>query len=227
MNFSCQAILFDLDGVLVNSTAAVDRVWRRWAIKHELDSELVVNNAHGRRSIETIRLLAPTLDAECENEIVEAMEIADKEGVVAIAGARELLLSLPKERFTIVTSATRALAQVRLEAAGIPVPRRFITADDVVDGKPSPEPYLKGAALLGIPPRDCIVFEDTPAGIQAGQAAGMRVIAVESTYPADALTAADAIVGSLAEVAADHSIQELRIQISSAMSNMAHKGLPE
>jgi sugar-phosphatase len=214
VNFSCQAILFDLDGVLVDSTAAVERVWRRWAIKQELDADLVVKNAHGRRSIETIRLLAPTLDSERENEIVEGMEIADKDGVVAIAGARELLLSLPKERFTIVTSATRALAQARLEFAGFAIPKRFIAADDVVNGKPSPEPYLKGAALLGFPPEGCIVFEDMPAGIQAGQAAGMRTVAVRSTYPAEALAAADVTVGSLAEVAVDHNIEELRIQIS-------------
>jgi sugar-phosphatase len=218
VNFFCKAILFDLDGVLVDSTAAVERVWRRWAIEHELDAELVVKNAHGRRSIETIRELAPTLDAELENEIVEAMEIADKDGVVAIAGARDLLLSLPEERFTIVTSATRALAQARLEFAGLAVPKRFISADDVVNGKPSPEPYLKGAALLGISPEDCIVFEDTPAGVQAGHAAGMRTIAVRSTYAAEALTAADAIVGSLAEVAVDNNTEGLCIQISSAMT---------
>ncbi|MCU1309621.1 MAG: HAD-superfamily hydrolase subfamily variant 3 [Candidatus Angelobacter sp.] len=218
MNFSCQAILFDLDGVLVDSTAAVERVWRRWAIEHELDADFVVKNAHGRRSIETIRQLAPTLDAERENEIVEGMEIVDKDGVVAIAGARELLLSLPKERYTIVTSATRALAQARMEFAGLPLPERFISAEDVVNGKPSPEPYLKGAALLGIPPGNCIVFEDTPAGIQAGHAAGMRTIAVRSTYPAEALTAADASVGSLAEVAVDNNIEELRIQISRSRS---------
>jgi sugar-phosphatase len=213
VNFSCQAILFDLDGVLVDSTAAVERVWRKWAIKHALDPEFAVKNAHGRRSIETIRLLAPTLDAERENGIVEGMEIADKDGVVAIAGARELLLSLPTERFTIVTSATRALAQARLEFVGFAIPKRFITADEVVNGKPSPEPYLKGAALLGVLPEDCIVFEDTPAGVQAGHAAGMRTIAVKGTYPAEALTAADATVGSLAEVAVEDTIKELHIQI--------------
>jgi sugar-phosphatase len=214
VDLSCQAILFDLDGVLVDSTAAVERVWRVWANKHALDADCIVKNAHGRRSIETIQLLAPTLDAERENEIVERMEIADKDGVVAVTGARELLLSLPKERFTIVPSATRALAQARLEFAGFAVPKRFITADDVVNGKPSPEPYLKGAALLGFLPEDCIVFEDTPAGVQAGHAAGMRTIAVKGTYPAEALIAADATVGSLAEVALVYSNEELRVQIS-------------
>jgi sugar-phosphatase len=219
--FCCQAILFDLDGVLVDSTAAVERVWRKWAIEHDLNADYVVKHAHGRRSIETIRLVIPGLDAERENEIVEGMEIEDKDGVVAIAGARELLLNLPTERFTIVTSATRALAEARLEFAGLPVPKRFISADDVVNGKPSPEPYLKGAELLGFPAGDCIVFEDTPAGVQAGLSAGMKVIAVKSTYPAETLIAADAIVSTLAEVARGHTNEGLQIQISSAIPNAA------
>jgi sugar-phosphatase len=219
---TCKAILFDNDGVLVDSTAAAERVWRKWAIKHKLDGDYIARNAHGRRSIETIRLVAPSLDAERENDIVEGMEIADQEGVVAIAGARELLFSLPTERFTIVTSASRALAQARLEFAGLLFPKRFITGDDVVNGKPSPEPYLKGAALLGFPPESCIVFEDTPAGIQAGLSAGMRVIALRTTYPAETLTAAEAIIGSLAEVGVDINNEGLRIQISTAMPRAAH-----
>jgi sugar-phosphatase len=218
VTFLCKAILFDLDGVLVDSTAAVERVWQKWAIEHNLDPDYVVKHAHGRRSIETIRRVAPALDANRENEIVEGMEIEDKEGVIAIAGARELLLSLPAERFTIVTSATRALAIARLEFSGVPVPKRFITADDVVNGKPFPEPYLKGAALLGFLPDECIVFEDTPAGVQAGHAAGMRVIAVKTTYPAETLTAAEAIVGSLAEVAVTCKNDNLEIRMSSAKS---------
>ena len=222
MILTCKAILFDNDGVLVDSTAAAERVWRKWAIKHKLDADYIARNAHGRRSIETIRLVAPSLDAERENDIVEGMEIADQEGVVAIAGARELLFSLPTERFTIVTSASRALAQARLDFAGLPFPKRFITGDDVVNGKPSAEPYLKGAALLGFPPEDCIVFEDTPAGIQAGLSAGMRVIALRTTYPAETLTAAEAIIGSLAEVGVDINNEGLRIQISTAMPRAAH-----
>ena len=200
MRFSCQAILFDLDGVLVDSTVAVERVWRKWALEHNIDPEHVMDNAHGRRSIETIRSVAPQLDADRENLRVENMEIEDKEGIVPIPGALELLNSIPPNRFIIVTSATRALATARLQYAGLPVPERLVTADDVAEGKPSPEPYLKGAALLGFAPADCLVIEDTPAGVQSGKAAGMRVIALKTTYPATVLTAADAVLDSLVGV---------------------------
>jgi sugar-phosphatase len=200
--FRCKAILFDMDGVLVNSGNAVERVWRKWAVEHDLDPEYVIEHAHGRRSAETLRVVAPELEAGQENLKVEQMEIEDKEGIMAVPGAIELLRSLPPERFTIVTSATPALALARLQYVGIPIPVRFITADDVANGKPSPEPYLKGAALLGFVASDCLVFEDTPAGIRAAKAAGMRVIAVQTTYPAAELTAADAMIKSLAEIEA-------------------------
>ncbi len=202
MILTCQAILFDLDGVLVDSTLAVERVWRKWALEHNIDPDRVMDNAHGRRSIETIRSIAPQLNAEQENLKVENMEINDTEGVVAIPGALELLGGIPPDRFAIVTSATAALASTRLRCAGLSVPERLITADDVAEGKPSPEPYLKGAALLGFAPADCLVFEDTPAGIQAGKAAGMRVVALKTTYPATELTAADTVLDSLVDVRA-------------------------
>jgi sugar-phosphatase len=202
MIFCAQAILFDMDGVLMNSTPSVERVWRTWAVKHGLDPERVAPLAHGRRSIETIRAVAPGLDAKKENILVEQMEIDDKEGVTALPGAAELLAHLPPDRFAIVTSATRPLAVARLGYAGIPVPQHMITADDVIHGKPSPEPFLKGAILLGFAPADCLVFEDTPAGISSAQSAGMKVIALQTTYPADQLQAADAIIGNLADVKA-------------------------
>jgi sugar-phosphatase len=212
--FRCKAILFDMDGVLVNSGDAVARVWRRWAAEHKLDPQYVVGHAHGRRSAETLRIVAPELEAGQENLKVEQMEIEDKEGIIAVQGAIELLHSLPGDRFTIVTSATLALALARLQYVGIPFPARFITADDVVNGKPSPEPYLKGAALLGFAAQDCLVFEDTPAGITAGKAAGMQVIALQTTYPAGELTAADALVKSLAEVEARLKDGVLEIAVS-------------
>ena len=200
MTFTCQAILFDLDGVLVDSTLAVERVWREWARKHNVDAQLVLDNAHGRRSIETVRIVAPHLDAEQENVEIERMEIADKEGIVAIAGAQALLQSLPPDRFCIVTSATRALATARLQHAGLPVPERLVTADDVQEGKPSPRPYLKGAQMLSVAPADCLVFEDTPAGIAAGKAAGMRVIALDTTYLPKDLTEADVVLNNLSHI---------------------------
>ena len=212
--FTCQAILFDLDGVLVDSTLAVERVWRRWARQHQLDPERVLEHAHGRRSIETVRIVAPQLDAEQENLKVESMEIADKEDIVVIPGAPELLRSLPSDRFIIVTSATRALAAARLQYAGLAVPERLVTADDVAEGKPSPEPYLKGAALLGFAPEDCVVFEDTPAGVESGKAAAMRVIALDSTYSREDLRAAVAVVNSLAQVKAQFENGALRLTFS-------------
>lgn len=189
-----------MDGVLMDSTPSVERVWRNWAAQHGLDPDRIAPLAHGRRSIETIRAVAPELDAEKENVIVEQMEIDDKDGVTALPGAAELVAHLPPDRFAIVTSATRPLAVARLGYAGIPVPRHMITADDVTHGKPSPEPFLKGAALLGFAPEDCLVFEDSPAGIASARSAGMKAIALQTTYPADQLQAANAIIGSLADV---------------------------
>src|SRR5215468_8780384 len=199
MTFTAKAILFDMDGVLIDSAPAVERVWRRWALAHHLDPDVVVEQAHGRRSLETIRAVAPHMDAEQENLKVEQMEIEDKDGVIALPGAAELLCSLPAEQFAIVTSATRPLAVARLGYAGLPVPRHLVTADDVQHGKPLPEPYLKGAALLHLSPADCLVFEDTPAGIASAHAAGMRVIALGNTYPVHELRAADALAATLAQ----------------------------
>ena len=200
MIFACKAILFDLDGILVDSTPAVARVWARWAADHGIEPALAIAQAHGRRSIETIRAIAPQMNAEKENLVVEQMEIEDKEGVTAIPGAARLLKSLPQDRFAIVTSATAGLAQARLGFAGLPLPRNLVTADDVTKGKPSPEPYLKGAELLGVEPDDCLVFEDAPAGIASAHAAGMQTIAIPTTYPAAELREANAIVSFLDDV---------------------------
>jgi mannitol-1-/sugar-/sorbitol-6-phosphatase len=213
VTFTCQAILFDLDGVLVDSTPAVARVWSAWAIQHGFNPKVAVATAHGRRSIETIRLLAPHLDAENENLRVERLEIEAKEGVVALPGAAELVRALPPERFAVVTSATRALALARLRYAGLPAPANLVSADDVSNGKPSPEPYLKGAALLARTPVDCLVFEDVPNGITAARAAGMRVIALKTTYPQEELTGADAVVVSLADIKARLSEERICLEV--------------
>jgi mannitol-1-/sugar-/sorbitol-6-phosphatase len=189
---TCGALLFDLDGVLVDSTPAVTRVWSRWAVAHGFDPNDVVRKAHGRPSIETIRDYLPDSDYEAENSLVERGEIADLEGVVFLPGARELLTALPPDRWAIVTSCTRNLAAARLRAAGLPSPKRIVTCDDIKNGKPNPEPYLKGAALLGIPAKDCVVVEDAPAGIRAGKAAGARVIACRTTAPESELKRAGA-----------------------------------
>jgi mannitol-1-/sugar-/sorbitol-6-phosphatase len=147
------------------------------------------------------------------------MEIDDKEGVTALAGAAELLDQLPPDRFAIVTSATRPLAVARLGYADLPVPRHMITANDVIHGKPSPEPFLKGAAVLGVSPGDCLVFEDSPAGIASARSAGMKAIALQTTYPADQLQAANAIIGTLADVKA--SLRDGKIALELAPSVIA------
>jgi sugar-phosphatase len=177
----CIALLFDMDGVLVDSTPAVARVWSRWAIAHGFDPYDVVRKAHGRPSISTIRDYLPDADYEAENRVVERGELEDLEGVVTLPGACQLLSALPPNRWTIVTSCTRALAEARLRASGLPIPVRLVTCDDVRNGKPDPEPYLKGASLLGVSAKDCIVVEDAPAGIRAGKVAGARVIACKTT----------------------------------------------
>ena len=184
--------MFDLDGVLVDSTPAVARVWSQWAIKRGLDPEDVVRRAHGRPSLTTICELLPDADHEAENRIVESAEVADLDGVVPLPGTQALLNALPPSQWTIVTSCTRTLANVRIKAAGLPVPKRFITSDDIQNGKPHPEPYLKGAALLGIAPEDCIVIEDAPAGVRAGKASGARVIGLLTTLPRNEVMAAGA-----------------------------------
>jgi mannitol-1-/sugar-/sorbitol-6-phosphatase len=181
IQIACRALLFDMDGVLIDSTPAVTRVWKRWAIAHGFDPDEVVRKAHGRPSIATIRDYLPHADHSAENREVERREIEDLEGVVTLPGARELLSALPSDRWTVVTSCTRPLAEVRLRAAGLPIPPRLLTADDVQNGKPDPEPYLKGALILGVRAADCVVVEDVPAGIRAGKAAGARVVACTTT----------------------------------------------
>lgn len=197
---SCSAVLFDLDGVLVDSTPAVERVWRGWATEHGLDPDYVVQWAHGRRSIETIRRVAPQMDAVKENLKVERLEIEDLEGVRAIEGAAELLASLPPGHWTVVTSATRALAEARMNYVHLPLPKDAITAEMVERGKPDPEPYLKGAALLRFAPSECLVIEDTAAGIAAAKAAGMQAVGLTTTYPAHELSEADVVVRSCADI---------------------------
>jgi len=202
-SFRCRGVLFDLDGVLVDSTPAVARVWAGWAREHGFsDPDEIVRIAHGRPSITTIRELLPRADHEAENREVERREIADTGGVIPLPGAMELLQTLPPERWAIVTSCTRPLAGVRIAAAGLPKPKHLVTADDVHRGKPDPEPYLKGAQMLGLAATDCVVMEDAPAGIRAGKAAGSRVLALRTTASDEELreAGADWVVDNCAEL---------------------------
>jgi sugar-phosphatase len=212
--FSCSAILFDLDGVLVDSTPSVSRQYRLWADKVGLDPRAVENLTHGVRAIDVVRQLAPHLDAEAEVIRLEKMEAEDQAGVVVMPGAAELLKSIPESRWCVVTSGTRYLATCRLEYASLPIPRVMVSAEDVAKGKPDPEPYLTGARLLEMNPTDCLVIEDAPAGIQAAHAGGMKVIGITSTYPASALEA-DVVIQKLAQikVASNQGAQLLTVHV--------------
>lgn len=211
----CAALLFDMDGVLVNSTPAVARVWRQWAIEHGFDPDEVVARAHGRPSLTTVGEYLPNSDHEAENREVERREIADLEGVLPLPGALALLASLPPDRWTIVTSCTRALAEVRIRAAGLPLPKKLITSNDITHGKPHPEPYLKGASVLGFPPAECIVVEDVPAGVRAGKAAHSKVIALKTTVEEPTLrdAGADWILQNCTEIRLLHADSALHLEL--------------
>lgn len=209
--FECQALLFDLDGVLVDSAERVEKTWERWAEAHGLDPAAVVNVAHGRRTIETVQLVAPHLAADPEVAWLAASESTETNGVYEIAGARELLEALPRESWAVVTSGIRAVAQLRIRHTRLPVPHVLICADEISAGKPDPEGYLTAAQRLGAEPEHCIVIEDTPPGIEAARSAGMRVVGILGTYGPEDLTGADATVPSVAWLGVEASGSGLQI----------------
>lgn len=183
MTFTCAAILFDLDGTLVDSTQPVILQWRLFAQRHGLELEQILAISHGRRTEETIRMLAPHLDAAAEAARHNQAEADNTEGTLEVPGAAALLASIPEDRWTIVTSCPRPLAEARLRAAGLPVPARMVTSEEVAAGKPDPACFQLGARRLGFAPELCVVFEDAPAGVAAGRAAGMEVVTVGETVP--------------------------------------------
>ncbi len=197
----CDAVLFDLDGTLVDSTKVVERLWAEWAARHSLNVRDILAISHGRRAEETMRLVAPHLPAlqeEAASRLREEEELS--EGLVAVAGAKTLLESIPPHRWAIVTSCTQKLAEVRLQSVGLPIPAVVISQESVPRGKPHPEGYLEAARILGWAPGNCLVVEDAPLGVEAGRAAGMRVLGVSTTFPADRLSA-DLTVADFTEVA--------------------------
>jgi sugar-phosphatase len=193
----CDAVLFDLDGVLIDSSSCITRHWKAWADRHGLELSAIMRAAHGVRTVETMRLVAPYLDVEKEAERFTAGEIADTDGVVVIEGVPELLAALPKDAWAVVTSGSAELAAARLDRAGLPIPSALVTADDVQQGKPAPDPSLQGAARLGLPVESCVAVEDSPVGIQAARAAGMRVIGVATTHPREELFRSTVVVDRL------------------------------
>ena len=194
---SVEAVLFDIDGTLIDSTPAVERTWRTWATACGIDPATVLRVSHGRRTRDTLADFIPEAEIEGTAAELERMERGDLDDVVALPAAAELLGLLPAGRWAAVTSGSRALMRDRLRAAGIPVPEVLVSAEDVRAGKPDPEGYLAAAARLGVDPRRCLVVEDAPAGIGAGRAAGARVLAVATSHEPGQLTGADAVVEDL------------------------------
>lgn len=182
MRISVDAVLFDIDGTLVDSTGAVERTWRLWAEAHGCDPEAILAVSHGRRSEDTVAMFLPADRIDEAVAELEELELDDLDGVAALPATVELLSALPADRWAAVTSGGRRLMRTRLETAGLPVPEVLITAGDVTEGKPDPQGYLKAAAELGYDPTRCLVVEDAPAGIRAGLAAGAQVLAVATSH---------------------------------------------
>jgi sugar-phosphatase len=197
-----QGLLFDMDGVLISSIGSVRRSWRKWAALYGVPDAENYEVPHGMRAIEIVKSLRPDIDPEEGLKVIEDIEVDDMEDLQVLPGVRSLLEGLPIDRWAIVTSATKRLTLARLEYAGLPLPERLITADMVERGKPDPEPYRRGAALLGLRNEDCVVVEDAPSGVGAGKAAGSRVLGVLGTHTIEELQEADWIVDSLAGVEA-------------------------
>jgi sugar-phosphatase len=194
------AAIFDLDGTLVDSTEVVERQWKRWAREHGVDEEALMEVVHGRPSIQTMQMLVPQTTLE-ESRAFDAIEAADLEGLRPVAGAREAIDACERQQipWAIVTSGTLPMATNRLKACGLPIPHVFITVEQTAHGKPAPDPFLRAAMLLKVTPSACSAFEDSPPGVESAKAAGMRVIAVQTTHRRDQLSGAGAIIKDLSE----------------------------
>jgi sugar-phosphatase len=203
LSIETKGLLFDMDGVLISSIGSVTRCWKRWCGLYGVPDAENFEVPHGVRAVDVMRMLKPEFnDAQVAEglRVIEDMEIEDTGDLTVLPGAKRLLAQLPPERWAIVTSATRRLLLGRLAAAGLPVPERIISGDMVKRGKPDPEPYRRGAELLGFAPQDCVVVEDAPSGVGAGVAAGCRVLAVLGTHPLHELAKATWITKSLEEI---------------------------
>jgi sugar-phosphatase len=211
-----KGLLFDMDGVLISSIGSVERCWRRWCAIYDVPDAESFQVPHGIRAADIMRMLKPdwnTVQLADGLRVIEDMEIEDTGDLRVLPGAKTLLEQLPAERWAIVTSATRRLLLARLEAAGLPVPERLISGDMVERGKPDPEPYRRGAELLGLRPEECVVVEDAPPGVGAGVAAGSRVLGVLGTHDLHKLEKATWVVRSLEDVVAREMAVGLKLQV--------------
>ena len=186
-----------MDGILISSLASVERSWTKWANMRGVDPAYALGLIHGRRAIESVAMLRPDLDPEKELMLIEDFELADGQGITVLPGVKELIATIPPDRWTVVTSATERLARLRLAASGFKVPERMVTAETVNEGKPNPAPYLAGAALLAFAPEECVVFEDSASGVAAGCAAGCIVVATTFSHEAEHLECANYLVRDL------------------------------
>ena len=187
LTLTCRAVLFDMDGTLVDSTGVVERAWSWWAKRHDIPLEAVLSFSHGRPTIATMEHFLPGREYAQDLDEMERYEETEFEGIVAVPGAMQVVGALQKHPWAIVTSAWRKLAEARVKAAGLPLPKVIVPADEIRNGKPDPEGFLRAAELLEVPPEECLVFEDTRPGIEAGMNAGMQVVAILTTVPASQL----------------------------------------
>jgi len=203
VRFEVAAVLFDIDGTLVDSTAVVERSWRAWASERGVDPDAVLAVCHGRRSADTVARFVPADQFTAAVADLDRRELADFDGIVPIPGAAALLGQLGADRWAAVTSGSQVLMRARLRAAGLPTPAVLIAGEDVAVGKPDPEGYLRAAAALGREIGECLVVEDAPAGIDAARQAGARVLALATTHAAARLGSADAVVADLSACRAE------------------------
>jgi sugar-phosphatase len=211
----CDAVLFDMDGTLIDSTLACEQLLRNWAARHNLPADYVITIGHGRRNLDVVRELMPHLSIEEEARRLDREELEYRDGIFAISGALQLLSSLPADRWAVVTSASRAVAQMRFACAGLPTPRVLISSDDVSRGKPDPEGYLLAVKQLHVQPEHCLVIEDTPAGLEAGRNCGIHVLGITTTFGPAALNC-DTIVDFTEITASIDGNSGLRLEIGAS-----------
>lgn len=220
MQLTCSAVLFDLDGVLVDSAPVIERHWQRWGDRHGVPVSRIMALAHGRPSVEVMAAVAPHLDAATEARLMEAAAAVDEDGLTIYDAARALLAGLPEGRWAVVTSGNRQTATTRLAIGRFPEPPVLITADSVSHGKPHPEPYLAAAERLGVAPADCLVIEDAPAGVQSAKAAGMTAVAVTTTHAPPLLLDADAIIPDVSAVAITEQADHLEVRLANPVQRV-------